>query len=109
MRAGAVTVLEKPVNEQELIDVVDDALKQPIFATPANSSATVEKYRQLLTDRQREVFDCLLKGLQTKEVARQLGLSPRTVEVHRANILERLEVSNFSQVLRQFLAGSDQH
>jgi two-component system, LuxR family, response regulator FixJ len=110
MRAGALTVLEKPVNEQELIDVVHQALNSHDLGEMANGqSSALEVQRALLTERQRDVFDLLIRGLQTKDVARQLDLSPRTVEVHRANILERLHISSFSQLLRQILTGQDIH
>lgn len=104
MRAGALTVLEKPVNEQELIDVIHQALNgNGASDGAALASNALEAQRMLLTDRQRDVFDLLIKGLQTKDVARQLALSPRTVEVHRAHILERLNVTSFSHLLRQIL------
>jgi GAF domain-containing protein/DNA-binding CsgD family transcriptional regulator len=78
----------------------------------SNSNLTDEARRILgltgsLTHRQREVFDLLMHGLQTKEIAKQLHLSPRTVEVHRASILHRLQVDSFSQLLRQLLADPD--
>jgi DNA-binding NarL/FixJ family response regulator len=66
-------------------------------------SAISNKRRALLTKRQQDVFDLLMRGLQTKDVARQLKLSHRTVEVHRAKILERLNVSSFAQLLQQLL------
>jgi two-component system, LuxR family, response regulator FixJ len=110
MRAGALTMLEKPVNEQELIDVVHQALNgHDLGEMASGQSSALEVQRALLTERQRDVFDLLIRGLQTKDVARQLDLSPRTVEVHRANILERLHISSFSQLLRQILTGQDIH
>jgi DNA-binding NarL/FixJ family response regulator len=69
--------------------------------------AAVDHLRSQLTARQRDVFDLLLEGLQTKEVASQLKLSPRTVEVHRSNILERFNVTSFAQLLRQMLLTRD--
>ena len=110
MRAGALTVLEKPVDEQELIDAVYQALNGNGAAAGSQGYlSALELQRAMLTDRQRDVFDLLIRGLQTKDVARQLDLSPRTVEVHRAHILERLHASSFSQLLRQILVGQDIH
>ena len=106
MRSGALSVLEKPVNEQELIDLIHQALHGTQAAVSLHGSPGLEDRRARLTERQREVFDELMKGLQTKEVARRLGLSHRTVEVHRANILERLQVGSFSQLLRELLSRS---
>lgn len=110
MRAGALTVLEKPVNEQELIDAINQALNaNELGCVASGHTSALEAQRALLTDRQRDVFDLLIHGLQTKDVARQLDLSPRTVEVHRANILERLNVSSFSQLLREILTRQEIH
>ena len=106
MQSGALSVLEKPVNEQELIDLIHRALNDATADAPLASNPALEERRARLTDRQRDVFDGLMRGLQTKEVARRLGLSHRTVEVHRANILERLQVGSFSQLLRELLAHS---
>ena len=106
MQSGALSVLEKPVNEQELIDLIHRALNDATADAPLANNPALEERRARLTDRQRDVFDALMRGLQTKEVARRLGLSHRTVEVHRANILERLQVGSFSQLLRELLAHS---
>lgn len=104
MRAGALTVLQKPVNEQDLIDTIHQALSEAPSGNMAIRSSVLDAYRSQLTERQREVFDLLMRGLLTKDVARQLNLSHRTVEAHRAKILERLQIGNFSQLLRQLLA-----
>ena len=106
MRSGALSVLEKPVHEQELIDLIHQALQSPAIPAEVDHSATLAEQRARLTVRQRDVFDQLMKGLQSKEVARKLGLSHRTVEVHRAHILERLGVSSFAKLLRDMLARS---
>ena len=105
MRAGALSVLEKPVNEQELIDVINQALHGPELHDAASQKLSLDTCRERLTGRQREVFDLLMQGFQTKEVARHLKLSHRTVEVHRAKILERLEISSFSHLLRRLLGA----
>jgi DNA-binding NarL/FixJ family response regulator len=74
---------------------------------PHALSPSIVEQRARLTKRQAEVFDLLLHGLQTKEIARQLNLSHRTIEAHRAMILERLHVSSISNLLKQMLAGPD--
>ena len=107
MQSGALSVLEKPVDEQELIDVINSALEAPSPGKAASHKAVIDGYRSKLTERQCEVFDLLLRGLQTKEVARQLNLSYRTVEVHRANILERLKLGSFTLLFQQLLSQSE--
>ena len=109
MRGGALTFLEKPVNEQVLIDTIHEALNGSDGTRADSAGRGIDEQRALLTERQVQVFDQLMKGLQTKEVAKVLGLSPRTVEVHRSKILVRLKVASFSQLLQQMLARSRHH
>ena len=106
MTAGAVTFLQKPVNEQALIDCIQDALKRSVANGGRPKSSLLDEYRSHLTARQCEVFDLMLKGFQTKHIAERLKLSPRTVEVHRANILERLHASTSAELIRQLLDAS---
>ncbi len=75
-------------------------------APPVPQTTPLDGQRAKLTARQRAVFDLLMRGLQTKDVAKELGLSPRTVEVHRANILRRLDAGSFTQLLQDHLARS---
>jgi DNA-binding CsgD family transcriptional regulator len=96
---------------ERLTDAVHDAKSMHAAAPDADShdNLCLNMLRERLTGRQLEVFDLLMRGLQTKEIARHLDLSPRTVEVHRAKILERLHVSSFSALLKQLLARPDSH
>jgi GAF domain-containing protein len=73
-------------------------------ASLVDADDAVSKMRALLTKRQLEVFDLLLRGLQTKDVARKLKLSHRTIDVHRAKILQRLHVNSFHQVMYQLMS-----
>ncbi|MFM9938787.1 MAG: response regulator transcription factor [Hyphomicrobiaceae bacterium] len=98
MQAGAQSFIEKPVPEQHLIDEVFKALR-PKRRPGDGRIAILASYREQLTERQREVFDLLVQGLRTKAVASRLGISPRTVEVHRSGILERLGAQSFSQLM----------
>ena len=106
MRMGAVSFLLKPVNEQELIDLINLSLNGQGSPAVQNAHEAIQAKRARLTVRQGEVFDLLMQGLQTKEVASKLRLSPRTVEVHRAHILERLGSQSFSQLIRDLLQHS---
>jgi FixJ family two-component response regulator len=87
-----------------------DAVRQAVELGSAGKDGEQPKrpgnlLREKLSSRQRQVFDLLMRGLQTKEIAQQLDISPRTVEVHRAKILERLQMSSFQQLLKQLLAS----
>lgn len=102
VRAGAQSFIEKPVAEQELVDEVFAALR-PKPRAQAGREAALNAYREQLTERQRTVFDLLVQGLRSKDIASRMGISPRTVEVHRAAILERLGASSFSQLMSEAL------
>ena len=106
MRAGAVSFLQKPFNEQELIDLINLAHNRHAADKPNNGHAELLAKRALLSARQREIFDLLIQGLQSKEVAHRLNLSPRTIEVHRAHILVRLGAQSFAQLIRDLLQRS---
>ena len=100
MRAGALSVLCMPVPLDELLGLIDEARAEA--HDPATTIFTLEMGK-LLTPRQRDVLNLAMQGLKTKEVARKLGLSHRTVEVHRAHILRRLGYACFSEILRDML------
>jgi DNA-binding CsgD family transcriptional regulator len=92
---------------RNLTDGVHQVLSIDAEEPPPAIGPSLDQLRERLTNRQLEVFDLLMRGLQTKEIARHLDLSPRTVEVHRAKILERLHISSFSVLLKQLLARPD--
>jgi two-component system, LuxR family, response regulator FixJ len=104
MRGGAATFLQQPVNGPELIDALNE-----VFAHPqARAQTALEVHRAKLTPRQRDVFDLIRRGLRTKDIAKALGLSPRTVEVHRANLLERLGATNLTHLMGRLLEEPDE-
>ena len=109
MRGGAVSFLEKPVDEQELIDLINHCLNDQGCGNQRSISDDLAGKRVLLSTRQCEVFDLLMQGLQTKEVAARLGISPRTVEVHRAHILERLQAHSFTELIQGLLQPRLEH
>jgi DNA-binding CsgD family transcriptional regulator len=92
---------------RHLTEAVHHVLSIDAGEPPSIIGLSLDQLRERLTSRQLEVFDLLMRGLQTKEIARHLDLSPRTVEVHRAKILERLHISSFSVLLKQLLARPD--
>lgn len=106
MRAGAVDFLEKPFSDQELIDAVRRALEQSRLLWQAQSAATTAATRlAALTPREREVFDLLVAGWPTKAIAKQLGASPRTIEVHRGRVFEKLRARSLPELVRLMLAA----
>ena len=110
MKAGAVDFLEKPVDEQPLLDAVQRALAASRrLLDEASAAAEAGKLLARLTPRERDVLDLLAAGLPNKAVANKLGISPRTIEVHRARILEKLEVNSLPELVRIVLAANDDH
>jgi FixJ family two-component response regulator len=100
-RSGAVDFLTKPVDEQVLIEAVEAGLAR-IPARPLVGRDVREAQVKLsqVTPREREVLDMVAAGLSTKEIARALGISPRTVETHRANLGAKLGTTSVVEMVR---------
>lgn len=101
MRSGASDFVEKPVSVETVRSALEGAVERQ--RTSMNSTATSESQGNplnLLSKREGEVFMLLVRGDQNKHVANKLGISPRTVEVHRARIMKRLEVTTIAQMVR---------
>ncbi len=107
MKAGAVDFLEKPFEKAVLIAAIDAAFDRMAAADGAAArAAEANVVLGVLTPREREVLDGLAQGLPNKTIAYDLGISPRTVEVHRANLMAKLDVRSLSDALRlAFAAG----
>lgn len=107
MKAGAVDFLEKPFEKVALIAAIEESFRRIADATDASArAADAEKILGVLTPRERDVLEGLAKGLPNKTIAFDLGISPRTVEVHRANVMTKLDVRSLSDALRiAFAAG----
>lgn len=107
MQAGAVDFLEKPAERQKILEAVEAAFRaQTDLEEQRNRKQWAKAQLGHLTDREREVLDGLACGYPNKTIAYDLGISARTVEVYRANAMEKLEVSSFPDALRiAFAAG----
>ncbi len=107
MRGGATDFLEKPFKRERLLEAV--AVAQSQLADKAGQRNRLEWAKTQiarLTEREREVLEGLACGYPNKTIAYDLGISSRTVEVYRANVMEKLEVTNFADALRvAFTAG----
>ncbi|GAA0734017.1 response regulator transcription factor [Sphingomonas japonica] len=106
LRAGAVNFLEKPVETSALLQAVTDALAT-IDPGGGSDHAEAQARRKLalLSPRELEVLRGLAAGKQNKSIAIDLGISHRTVEVYRANIMEKLDAASLSEVLYVAFAG----
>ncbi len=108
MRAGASYFLEKPFSRDAIEMVVDTFLCTGANETPKgqSSSATIsQQVFSALTKREIEVLKRLVGGDRNKEIAQDLGISPRTVEVHRAKIMLRLGTKSFAELIKIALAA----
>jgi two-component system response regulator FixJ len=106
MKAGAVDFIEKPFTEETITETVKSALEQAARTRrqpgdPADGAARLDQ----LTPREREVLDGLVAGLPNKTIAYELGISARTVEVHRARVMEKMQARSLSALVRIALAA----
>lgn len=101
MRAGAVDFLTKPVTRADLLEAVRQALEKATAQhETAASLAALEARLARLTPREREVFEHVIAGKPNKRVANQLGTSEQTIKVHRARVLEKLEVRSVAELVQ---------
>ncbi|MCL6251225.1 response regulator [Altererythrobacter sp. KTW20L] len=107
IQGGAIDFLEKPADRQNVLDAVQAAFDSLADCEGRRSREQWAKGQIAhLTEREREVLDGLACGYPNKTIAYDLGISARTVEVYRANAMEKLQVSNFADALRiAFAAG----
>jgi two-component system response regulator FixJ len=109
MKAGAVDFIEKPFDADALIDRIRDAIAARRSRPAAEASASEVQARvERLTPRERDILRQLIAGQPNKVIAHELGISPRTVEIHRARVMEKMETQNVSRLIRLVLsAGLD--
>jgi two-component system response regulator FixJ len=101
MKAGAVDFIEKPFEKDVLLSALDQGYRRL-----SRKGVTDDRMRdaavrlRALTSRERDVLDGLAQGLPNKSIAYDLGISPRTVEIHRANLMLKLRAKSLSEVLQ---------
>jgi FixJ family two-component response regulator len=103
-KGGAVDFLTKPVDEQVLIEAIEVGFAR--LDAQRREASEVDEARALLarlTQREGEILDMVARGWMTKEIARAMGLSPRTVETHRANLAEKLGTTSVAEMVRLVL------
>lgn len=101
MRAGAVNFIEKPYEKEQLLAALDEGFARLDRGHDKEMQASEAKVRLAsLTGRERDVLNGLVTGYPNKTIAYDLGISPRTVEIYRANMMEKLRVRSLSEALR---------
>ncbi|KPQ30483.1 MAG: Response regulator [Marinobacter excellens HL-55] len=102
---GAMTFIEKPFDDQVLIDHVHNALERDRarFARRSSQTRIRERYDSL-TRRERQVLELIVKGLSNQEAADELGINRKTVEGHRANMTAKMKVDSFAELVQVAIA-----
>lgn len=107
MKNGAVDFIEKPFEKAVLLSAIEEGFDRIAQSDRSRVRADEARVRlQALTPRERDVLEGLVRGHPNKTIAYDLAISPRTVEIHRANLMTKLQVASLSEALRiAFAAG----
>jgi len=107
MKAGAVDFVEKPCPPDHLLEAVRKALaRASVESAAANERKDAEQRLERLTDRERDVLALLVAGDPNKIIAHKLGISPRTVEIHRSRLMEKTQAASLADLVRLALAAN---
>jgi two-component system response regulator FixJ len=108
MRAGVADFIEKPFGEARILDALSRALEAgppPVSAQGADEAAVVRQRLETLSERERQVLDGVVDGHPNKVIARDLGISPRTVEIYRAKLMAKMHADNLAALVRMTLSS----
>ncbi len=104
MQHGAFDFLQKPFRDQDLLDRIQKAIARDArLRVSLGEHARIRSRLESLTAREREVLDLLIQGKQNKAVAQVLDVSPRTVEIHRARVMEKMDAQSVAELVRMML------
>jgi two-component system response regulator FixJ len=107
MKAGAVDFLEKPFDDIVLLESVQRALDQASSAVShANAAMEAQTRMAELTERERQVLELIVAGKANKVIAFELSISPRTVEIHRSRVMEKMGAANLADLVRKVLSAA---
>lgn len=99
--SDAIDFIEKPFNADQIIAAVEKARARLLIGDASDTTAdAIKAAREKLSERERQVMDLMSKGLHNRHIAKELGISPRTVEVHKARVMEKLGVKNLIDFVR---------
>ncbi|MBZ6075122.1 response regulator transcription factor [Microvirga puerhi] len=105
-KGGAVDFLTKPVDEQVLIEAIEAGFAQlELQRREIDESNEARTLLARLTQRESEILDLIARGWTTKEIARAMSVSPRTVDTHRANLAEKLGTTSVAEMVRLVLSS----
>lgn len=107
LKGGAFDFLEKPVDDDVLLDVVKNAISQDLRRRDADDlDRSAHSKLERLTPREREVLDLVAQGLSQREIAAKLDISPRTVEVYKARMMEKLQCRTIADIVKSAIAAA---
>lgn len=110
MKAGALDFIEKPFEDEVLVAAIKRAAERIGQAAPAaDDAAGIHERIAQLTERERQVLEAVVAGLPNKTIAYDLEISPRTVEVHRANVMSKMQARSLPELVRMTLAAGFTH
>jgi FixJ family two-component response regulator len=103
LKLGAFDFLEKPVHEEQMLRVLNEALSRADHAAALRAERSLIAERlESLTARERQVLDAVLDGRHNREIAAELKLSVRTVEIHKGRVMQKMNVSRLAELIRLF-------
>jgi two-component system response regulator FixJ len=106
MKAGAAEFVQKPYESELILRMVRTCLEDNDDAVDANAKRTrILRRMESLTTRERQVLDLIMDGASNKVVASSLSISPRTVEIYRANVMSKMRADNLSELIRMTLSA----
>jgi two-component system, LuxR family, response regulator FixJ len=106
MKLGALDFLEKPFEDERLLGMIEEALKQgQDLARTEAITAEITSRIASLSPRERQVMEGLVAGLSNKLIARDYDISPRTIEVYRANVMTKMQAGSISELVRFAMRG----
>jgi len=101
MKAGAADFLPKPFNDQDLLTAVRQAIARHVQARHAEAELTAIRQRAAsLSPREREVMALIVRGMLNKQAAHQLGVTEKTIKVHRAQVMRKMQVRSLAELVR---------
>jgi FixJ family two-component response regulator len=107
-RADAIDFLEKPLDEQRLIQAIEEAFaRQRLANAAADARSRLASKLAGLTPREREVMELVVAGRHNRDIADTLGISVRTVEVHKSRMMAKLEADSVADLVRLSLSAAD--